>query len=87
VILEKDEKTVEEDPHAEYALVSKQRFNAHHEYSGTTLTISPQLLSALKAVVKYYQANVWILRRSSHVTTLYDACSLQAGTDRVSREN
>lgn len=55
VVLEKDDKPVEVEPHAQYALVAKQRFSVKHEYKGTTLTIySPQLLTALKAIVKYY---------------------------------
>lgn len=55
VVLEKDDKPAELEPHAQYALVAKQRFNVKHEYKGTNLTIySPQLLAALKEVVKYY---------------------------------
>lgn len=55
VVQEKDYMSAEADPHEEYALVSKQRFNVKNEYKGTTLTIySPQLLAALKAVIKYY---------------------------------
>ncbi|CAL3965366.1 unnamed protein product [Diplocarpon coronariae] len=43
-----------EDPHGEYALVSKA-VDVQHKLTGTTLGInSPQLLATLKEVVRYY---------------------------------
>ncbi|KAG4433617.1 hypothetical protein IFR05_010893 [Cadophora sp. M221] len=54
-IVEKNTKITNEDPYSKYALVSRQSFDEQHKHTGTTLEInSPQLLSMLKDVVRYY---------------------------------